>query len=277
MSRHQTTVFTFFPFQNNCLNVSTVSGIRASLISKMETNFIGDDYGPLFNYLFRFIVIGDSTVGKSSLLKYFTEGKSAEITDPTVGVDFYARMVELKPGYRVKLQLWDTAGQEKFRSITRSYYRNSVGVMVIYDITNRASFEHAASWLKEAQDNVGGPDPSKCVFTLVGHKSDCPEEQRRVNYEEGEYFAKYHKMKFIETSAITGDNVFDAFTMMAQEVHARVNEGHLRPTEGWEGVKSGIMRTQSICLSEQDFQNLVKNHNQLGGAVPVVNKKKKRV
>lgn len=81
----------------------------------MEINFIGDDFGPLFYYQFRLILIGDSMVGKSSLLKYFTEGKVAEISDPTVGVDFYARMVELRPGYRVKLQLWDTAGQEKFR------------------------------------------------------------------------------------------------------------------------------------------------------------------
>lgn len=83
----------------------------------METNFIGDDYGPLFHYQYRLIVIGDSTVGKSSLLRYFTEGKMAEISDPTVGVDFYARMIELRPGYRVKLQLWDTAGQEKFRYV----------------------------------------------------------------------------------------------------------------------------------------------------------------
>ena len=81
----------------------------------MEFNTIGDSFGPLFHYQYRFIVIGDSTVGKSSLLKYFTEGKRAEISDPTVGVDFYARMIELKPGFRVKLQLWDTAGQEKFR------------------------------------------------------------------------------------------------------------------------------------------------------------------
>lgn len=72
-------------------------------------------YTPMYRYQFRVILIGDSTVGKSSLLRYFTEGKGAEICDPTVGVDFYARMVEVKPGYRIKLQLWDTAGQEKFR------------------------------------------------------------------------------------------------------------------------------------------------------------------
>ncbi|VDL85443.1 unnamed protein product [Nippostrongylus brasiliensis] len=218
----------------------------------MEFNFIGDDYGPLFHYQFRIILIGDSTVGKSSLLKYFTEGKIAEISDPTVGVDFYARMIELRPNFRVKLQLWDTAGQEKFRSITKSYYRNSVGVMLVYDISNRASFENIAGWLHEAEVNMGGPNPGKCVFQLIGHKSDNQCE-RRVDYEEGEYFAKYHKMKFIETSAITGKNIFDAFLMMAQEVYKRVEEGYLRPTEGWEGVKGGLMRSQSICLSERDL------------------------
>lgn len=70
---------------------------------------------PFFHYQFRLILIGDSTVGKSSLLKYFTEGKFAEIIDPTVGVDFYAKIIELRPDLRIKLQLWDTAGQEKFR------------------------------------------------------------------------------------------------------------------------------------------------------------------
>lgn len=176
----------------------------------------------------------------------------AEISDPTVGVDFYARMIELRPGYRVKLQLWDTAGQEKFRSITKSYYRNSVGVLAIYDTTNRESFEHVENWVKEAALNLGGPSPSKCVFQLVGTKSDM-DSQRQVNYEEGEYFAKYHKMKFIETSSRTGDNVNEAFHMIAQEIQNRVDDGELRPVDGWEGLKTGIMRSQSVCLSERSF------------------------
>lgn len=73
------------------------------------------DCFPIYHYQYRIILIGDSTVGKSSLLRYFTEGRSAEISDPTVGVDFYARLLEIKPDFRIKLQLWDTAGQEKFR------------------------------------------------------------------------------------------------------------------------------------------------------------------
>lgn len=73
------------------------------------------DFFPLYHHQYRVILIGDSTVGKSSLLRYFTENRSAGISDPTVGVDFYARLIEVKPDYRVKLQLWDTAGQEKFK------------------------------------------------------------------------------------------------------------------------------------------------------------------
>uniref|UniRef100_A0A914WZ36 Uncharacterized protein n=1 Tax=Plectus sambesii TaxID=2011161 RepID=A0A914WZ36_9BILA len=213
-----------------------------------------DIMDPMFHYQYRLIVIGDSTVGKSSFLKYFTEGKCADICDPTVGVDFYARMLEIRPGLRVKLQLWDTAGQEKFRSITRSYYRNSVGVIVAYDITNRETFEHVAQWLHEAQSNVGGPNPNSCVFQLVGHKCDL-DAKRQVLYEEGEYFAKYHKLKFVETSARTGSNVEEAFTMMAREIHSRFETGQLRLVDGWDGIKSGQMRrSSSISLTDVSVQ-----------------------
>ncbi|KAI1699651.1 ras family domain-containing protein [Ditylenchus destructor] len=207
------------------------------------------EFYPMFHYQYRIILIGDSTVGKSSLLRYFTEGKSAEISDPTVGVDFYARMVEIKPNYRIKLQLWDTAGQEKFKSITRSYYRNSVGVIVVYDITNRRSFDHVQDWLSEAEANIGGPDPSQCVFLLVGHKADL-DAKREVLYEEGEYLAKYRKVKFVETSALSGENVNEAFTMVARDINARFESGALRLCDGWEGIKSGLMRSQSITLSD---------------------------
>ncbi|GMR37994.1 hypothetical protein PMAYCL1PPCAC_08189, partial [Pristionchus mayeri] len=227
---------------------------EAVLLSRpaMQFSMIGDDFGPLFHFQYRLILIGDSTVGKSSLLKYFTEGRMAEMSDPTVGVDFYARMIELRPGLRVKLQLWDTAGQEKFRSITRSYYRNSVGVIIVYDITSRASFEHVPGWLREAEANVGGPYPGQCVFLLVGHKADRDGE-RQVQYEEGEYLAKHHNMKFLETSAVTGENVLETFAMVAHEINSRLEAGALKTMDGWEGIKTGSQRAQSICLSEADL------------------------
>lgn len=97
--------------------------------------------------------------------------------------------------------LWDC-----FSSITRSYYRNSVGIIIVYDITNHQSFEHVSDWLAEAEANISGPNPPQCVFLIVGHKADL-NAKREVLYEEGEYLAKYRKAKFVETSALTGENV----------------------------------------------------------------------
>lgn len=94
---------------------------------------------------------------------------SFQLSDPTVGVDFFARIIELKDGTRIKLQLWDTAGQERFRSITKSYYRNSVGVLLVYDITNHASFEHIPLWMMEAKRHI---EPHRPVFALTGCKLD---------------------------------------------------------------------------------------------------------
>nr|AAW25327.1 SJCHGC06553 protein [Schistosoma japonicum] len=85
---------------------------------------------PYFDYQFRVIIIGDSMVGKSSLMKSFVEGNFSPVSDPTIGVDFFSRTVRIQEEVFVKLQLWDTAGQEKFRSITPSYYRNWVGVIM---------------------------------------------------------------------------------------------------------------------------------------------------
>ncbi|KAM6057366.1 ras-related protein Rab-39B isoform 1-T1 [Theristicus caerulescens] len=136
-------------------------------------------------YQFRLIVIGDSTVGKSCLIRRFTEGRFAQISDPTVGVDFFSRLVEIEPGKRIKLQIWDTAGQERFRSITRAYYRNSVGGLLLFDITNRRSFQNVHEWLEETKVHV---QPYQIVFVLVGHKCDL-DTQRQVSRHEAEKLA----------------------------------------------------------------------------------------
>ncbi|MEQ2209269.1 Ras- protein Rab-39B [Xenoophorus captivus] len=154
-------------------------------------------------YQFRLIVIGDSTVGKSCLIRRFTEGRFAQVSDPTVGVDFFSRLVEIEPGKRIKLQIWDTAGQERFRSITRAYYRNSVGGLLLFDITNRRSFQNVHNWLEEARSHV---QPHSIVFLLVGHKCDL-EAQRQVTQHEAEKLAGAYGMRYVETSARDAINV----------------------------------------------------------------------
>uniref|UniRef100_UPI00398F2F81 ras-related protein Rab-39B-like n=1 Tax=Pristiophorus japonicus TaxID=55135 RepID=UPI00398F2F81 len=190
----------------------------------------------MWQYQFRIILLGDSTVGKSSILKRFTDGTFSEVQDPTVGVDFYARLLEIEPGCRIKLQLWDTAGQERFRSITRSYYRNSVGGLLMFDVTNRKSFENIREWLNEVNAHVF---PNKTIFVLVGHKSDLTDE-RDVSSEEAERLAEALGLSYIETSAKNNSNVDQAFIKLTECIYESMKVGEIALEDGWDGVKRGF-------------------------------------
>lgn len=185
-------------------------------------------------YQFRLILIGDSTVGKSSLLQQFKEGVHYRDITLTVGVDFHAKLVYVD-GQPIKLQLWDTAGQDRFRSIVRAYYRNAVGGLLCFDIASRESFANLSDWLKDAKKNA---EPHSPVFVLVGNKAD-QEKYREVTQQEGMMFAQEHDMEYIETSAKTGLNVEEAFIMLAHKIYKLVREGVIRTEEGWDGVKKG--------------------------------------
>ncbi|NXK46132.1 RAB42 protein, partial [Chauna torquata] len=160
------------------------------------------------HYQFRVIVLGDAAVGKSSLLRCYAEGPGGAAPCPTVGVDFYSRTVPLPPAGKAKLQLWDTAGQERFRSITRSFYRSAAGVLLVFDLTNRASFERVPEWYREAAGDRA------TAFVLVGHKSDLAAE-RAVSAEEAGRLAASLGMAFVETSARSNLNVELAFETLA--------------------------------------------------------------
>lgn len=190
-----------------------------------------------YHYQFRLILIGDSTVGKSSLLYHFKGREDIEDLSLTVGVDFHARVMKVD-GQQVKLQIWDTAGQDRFRAIIKSYFRNAVGGLLVFDIANRSSFENLNGWLEEAREGSNG---QKLVFVLVGNKSDL-ELKRAVSKEEAWQYAHEHGMDYIETSAISGTNVERAFQMLAHGVHSMVEDGEInRYRESWDGVKRGQM------------------------------------
>ena len=207
----------------------------------LYSEFLVEMLEPPFHYQFRLILIGDSTVGKSTLLRVFTEGDFTENCDPTVGVDFFSKIIEIKDGIRIKLQLWDTAGQEKFRSITRSYYRNSVGALLIYDITKRASFEHLVDWLFEVRRHI---EPSKAVYQVVACKSDLTKD-RQISREDGKAFADFYNIKFIETSAKDNLNVDHAFKCIAEDIYDRVVSGEFGLEDTWEGVRAGTSLLES--------------------------------
>lgn len=190
----------------------------------------------LWHYQFRIIMLGDSTVGKSSLLKRYAEGVFLETMNQTVGVDFYVHFMEIKPDVRIKLQFWDTAGQERFRSVTRSYYRNSAGGVLVFDLTNRASFESIRKWHQEVLDTV---KPHHIVFVLIGHKSDLVAE-RKVEQKEAEKLASSLEATYIETSAKTNSNVEKAFQTLTLAIYEALKSGKISLNEQWDGVKSKL-------------------------------------
>lgn len=186
-----------------------------------------------YNYLFKYIVIGDTGVGKSCLLLQFTDKRFQPEHDLTIGVEFGARMVTID-GKDHKLQIWDTAGQESFRSITRSYYRGAAGALLVYDITRRETFNHLASWLNDVRQYSS----SNMVITLIGNKSDM-EGQRKVSIEEGEEFARENGLYFMETSAKTANNVDAAFIETARHIYEKVESGEFDVNNENSGIKMG--------------------------------------
>jgi Ras-related protein Rab-2A len=187
-----------------------------------------------YAYLFKFIIIGSSATVKSCLLLRFTDDRFQVTHDLTIGVEFGTRTLTARNGQRVKLQIWDTAGQESFRSITRSYYRGSAAALLVYDITRRETFLDVTSWLNDVRAYA----TRNTTVVLVGNKRDL-EDQRQVAREEGEAFARNHGLLFIETSAKTGSNVAEAFAIAADAVLERIVRGELEGNMEQYGVRIG--------------------------------------
>jgi small GTP-binding protein len=154
------------------------------------------------------LIIGDSAVGKSCLLLRFAENKFTENFVMTIGIDFKVRHVEIDDA-KVKLQIWDTAGQEKFRTITKAYYRGAHGILLVYDVTSIESFNQTRQWMQSIQENM--LDPVAVIF--VGNKCDA---ERTVSKEEAQDLANEFNVEYFETSAKTGEGVDQTFVRLAK-------------------------------------------------------------
>ncbi|KAH7106147.1 ras-domain-containing protein [Auriculariales sp. MPI-PUGE-AT-0066] len=198
-----------------------------------------------YDFLLKFIVIGEAGSGKSCLLHYFMHGNFKGPSQHTIGVEFSSRTIRLGEK-RIKLQLWDTAGQERFRSVTRSYYRGAAGALLVYDITNRDTFTSLGRWLADARA-LGS---SNMVTILVGNKADR-EDEREVEWEEASRWASENGIHFIETSSVTGDNVEAPFRLAARTILLAIESGQLDPEKAGSGVSYGDRQLRRISSASR--------------------------
>ena len=152
----------------------------------------------------KLLLLGDSSVGKTSILNKYISNKFDESSISTVGVDYMDKIIDYNK-FKIKLQIWDTSGEEKFRTITKNFYRNADGLLVVFDLTKKESYDHIKSWLDEAKENN-----DKLKTILIGNKLDLKDE-RIVAIDVAKQFAEKNNLKYIETSAKDGTNINESF------------------------------------------------------------------
>lgn len=189
-----------------------------------------------WNFRFGIVILGDSAVGKSSLLHRFTEGTFEESRQSPLGIDFKVHNMHFDPDIVIKLLLWDTAGQERFRSICKSYMRNSVGCVLMFDISQRQTFDRVVIWHQEVLDYV---KPNPMFFLLVGHKSDLA-IGRQVRKSEGDALAKKLNMvAYLEVSTKENINVYETFEALTIGIYNFFQKGKITPRHDWHGLTVG--------------------------------------
>ena len=203
-----------------------------------------------YNYLFKFITVGDSGVGKSCLLRRFETEDFSNLTPSTVGIEYIRKNIDID-GNTIMLQVWDTAGQECMFSLTSSYYKNCCAIILVYDVTRRETFVHLKKWLEQINDNSN--QTAKRI--LVGNKID-QDFERLISRKEAENFAKEHNFLYIETSAKTSKNVNELFYQLAHNVYFEMKKGGIEVNDdGMYGIKKGSLTANfnQAKISEKTF------------------------
>ena len=191
-----------------------------------------------YEMMVKVILIGDSGVGKTNIMSKYLKNQFMEHSKATVGVEFGSKLFDHK-GHKIKAQIWDTAGQEKYKAITGAYYKGSKGAFVVYDITKKDTFASVEKWVNDLK-LTGDP---KITILLIGNKSDL-DDKRQVSKEQGEEKAKSFGCAFLETSALSGNNIEKAFETMIKEIYEKFSndstgDDQLDSAEKGEDIKLG--------------------------------------
>lgn len=211
-----------------------------------------------YDHLYKLVIIGDVAVGKSSIIQRFINDNFTEDTKSTLGVDFKIKTIKLEDGKVVKIQIWDTGGQERYKAITSNYFRGAHGVLVVFDLTKYSTFEHIDSWVQHAgwewneeQERWNAPnslDYSKLI--LVGNKSDM-KNKRTVSESDAKEKAKQYGAQYKETSALNGFNVLNTFVALANELfECKQNFDNDQATRQTVALRQG----KSLLEEEKEYQ-----------------------
>ena len=193
------------------------------------------------DYLYKFLFLGETSVGKTSLLIRYTDDIFDSESLPTLGVDVRYKYVTLE-NKRIRLDIWDTAGQERFKNITKNYLHGANGILYVYDITNKESFHRLKNWLNDSKGNVS----PETEMIIVGNKIDL-EERREVNIDTVKDFGEKHNIDVFEVSAKNGKGVEEIFTHLTKKLFAKKDVGVVQPGEDEFTMRRGsyVLNTET--------------------------------
>ena len=175
-----------------------------------------DDY-----HLYKILLLGDSCVGKSCILLRYCDNSFQEAHLTTIGLDFRIKSLTAEDNRKIKIQIWDTAGQDRFRAITRNYYKGANGILLIFDVTDKRSYEHVREWVERIKEE----SPPGTIVYLIGNKIDQI-DKRVIDYEQGKKLAEEFKVPYYETSAKFGDGINEVFQNLVNVIHANYMDEH---------------------------------------------------